>query len=210
MNTKLTRTQVKSLVTEALISELKSHPEKLTEEELNELLAGLKGLFGKGADAASKTTSAVTGAAKTAATNVGRAVGRKVGNAVEKVGTTAKNAAGAVKDAYMDAETAPAIEKSAGELEKAAAELAKKKQYVKGYQVKDAGGTEVDAEVMIDDTAKELNQTVAQLRTIAAQKKAGAREQGTRTATPPAAPVNESRIQEAETVLEILKRNGLA
>lgn len=205
MNTKMTRAQVRSLVTEALVSELKSRPERLTEEELNELLAGLKGLFGKGAD---KVASAAT-TAKTAATDAAGRAGKAIGTAAKNVQDTAAKAAGAVKDAYKDAETAPAIEKVAGELAKAATELTSKKQYVKGYQVQGDDGSAVDADVMIDDTAKELNQTVAQLRTIAQQKKEGARQQGTRTATPPPAPVAESRIKEAEMVLEILKRNGL-
>lgn len=205
MNTKMTRAQVKSLVTEALVSELKSRPEKLTEEELNELLAGIKGLFGASAN---KAASAAT-AAKNVATSAAGKAGRAIGAAAKSVQDTATKAAGAVKDVYKDAETAPAIEKVAGSLAKAANELSSKKQYVKGYQVQGDSGSAVDADVMIDDTTKELNQTVAQLRMIANQKKEGARQQGLRTANPPPAPVTESKVKEAEMVLEILKRNGL-
>jgi hypothetical protein len=97
---KVSKKQLEALIRESVAEEIES----LNEEELQELLGGLKNLFGTGAKAvqgaAQRAGTAVSGAAQKAGTAISGAAGK---------------AAGAVKTAYQTGETQAAkqsVEKS--------------------------------------------------------------------------------------------------
>jgi hypothetical protein len=114
---KVTKKQLENMIRESVEEEIGS----LNEEELNELLGGLKNLFGTGAKAvqgaAQSAGKAVSGAAQTA--------GRAVSGAAQKAGTAisgvAGQAAGAVKGAYQQGEKTSALSKVGKELQNAIA-----------------------------------------------------------------------------------------
>lgn len=91
---KVTKKQLENLIRESVIEQIDS----LNEEELNELLGGLKGLTQGAVQGAKAVGGAAYGKAKAA-----------VGNAAAKVNTAATNAAGAVKGAYQAGEKQAAL-----------------------------------------------------------------------------------------------------
>lgn len=103
---KVTKTQLEAMVLEAVQAEVKT----LNEEELAELLGGLKGMFQAGAkgvaSGAQKAAGAVAGAANQAAGAV-KGAAQQVGGAVKGA---AQQAAGAVKGAYQQGETQAAVQ----------------------------------------------------------------------------------------------------
>ena len=113
---KVTKSQLEALIRESVNEQVSN----LNEEELEELLGGLKGMFGaagagikKGAQAvgsavggaAQRAGSAVTGAARTAGSAVTGAA-QRAGSAVTGA---AAGAAGAVKGAYQAGEATAAL-----------------------------------------------------------------------------------------------------
>lgn len=96
---KVTKEQLEKIVLEAVQAEMS----QLNEEELEELLGGLKGMFGGAAQGIARGASAVGGAVKGAAQGIGGAIhgaGQAVVGQAQKAGQAIKGAAGAVKGAY--------------------------------------------------------------------------------------------------------------
>jgi hypothetical protein len=98
---RVNKNQLEALIRESVQEEIES----LNEEELQELLGGLKGLAGGAANVARRAGSAVAGAGRAAGAAVGGAA-RKAGGAVAGA---AGAAAGAVKGAYQEGEKQQAI-----------------------------------------------------------------------------------------------------
>ncbi|TXH08121.1 MAG: hypothetical protein E6R04_11160 [Spirochaetes bacterium] len=99
---KVKRSEIEQLVRESIHEEL----ENLSEEELQELLGGLKGMFGAAGQGIKQGAQRVAGAAQ--------AVGQKVAGAAQQAGQAvagaAGKAAGAVKGAYQAGETSSAMQ----------------------------------------------------------------------------------------------------
>ncbi len=99
---KVKRSEIEQLVRESIHEEL----ENLSEEELQELLGGLKGMFGAAGQGIKQGAQRVAGAAQ--------AVGQKVAGAAQQAGQAvagaAGKAAGAVKGAYQAGETTSAMQ----------------------------------------------------------------------------------------------------
>lgn len=106
---KIKKTELESLIKEALIAEAAG---KLNEQELQELLGGLKGLFGAGAGAAKKAGKAVAGAANAGVGMVKKGV-QAASGAVDKAASAASGAIGkagqAVAGAYQQGEKQAAV-----------------------------------------------------------------------------------------------------
>lgn len=114
---KVTKEQLEKMVLEAVQAEVG----QLNEEELEELLGGLKGMFGaagkgiaKGAQAVgsgiAKGVQAVGGAVKGAGQAVGQAIGGAAQKAGQAVSGAAQKAGAAVKGAYQAGETKAAVD----------------------------------------------------------------------------------------------------
>ena len=108
---KVAKAQIEQMVRESIREEL----ETLTEEELQELLGGLKGLFGAAGQGISKGAQAVKGAAQQA----GQAVKGAAQQAGQAVAGAAGKAAGAVKGAYQAGETKSAMQTVSTSIQKA-------------------------------------------------------------------------------------------
>lgn len=103
---KVKKSQLEALIREAVQTQVS----ELNEEELEELLGGLKNLFGTGAKAvggaAQRAGSAIGGAVKGA----GQAVAGQAQRVGQAVSGAAAGAAGAVKGAYQAGEKTAAIQ----------------------------------------------------------------------------------------------------
>jgi hypothetical protein len=197
MKTKLSERQVRALIAEALIEELKSRPEKLTEAELQEFLGGLKGGLGA--------------IGKGIAGGIGKAAGAVAGG-VEKGYKAAKDAKDtavtAVRDAAKVGEDVAALEKAS----KVFAEMYH--TATKAFDTLKKRGltaeTPPGANQNFDSLFRQFQSISAVLYDLAeksaAAKKETTKAPGEREATPPQAA---EKIPEARRVYEILERNGL-
>jgi hypothetical protein len=125
---KVKRSEVEQLVRESIHEEL----ENLSEEELTELLGGLKGLFGAAGQGVKQGVQKVAGAAQQAGQAVrgaAQAAGQKVAGVAQQAGQAVAGAAGkvggAVKGAYQAGETSSAMQSVSKGIENAIASVDK-------------------------------------------------------------------------------------
>lgn len=114
---KVKKSDIERMVRESINEEL----ETLTEEELQELLGGLKGMFGAAKQGVQKAGQAVAGVAKQgvqAVTGAAQQAGQAVAGAAGK-------AAGAVKGAYQAGETQSAMQSVSKGIQSAIAQVDK-------------------------------------------------------------------------------------
>lgn len=114
---KVKKSDIERMVQESINEEL----ETLTEEELQELLGGLKGMFGAAKQGVQKAGQAVAGAAKQgvqAVTGAAKQAGQAVAGAAGK-------AAGAVQGAYQAGETQSAMQSVSKGIQSAIAQVDK-------------------------------------------------------------------------------------
>lgn len=129
---KVKKSDIERMVRESINEEL----ETLTEEELQELLGGLKGMFGAAKQGVQKAGQAVAGAAKQGVQKAGQAVAGAAKQGVQAVTGAAQQAgqavagaagkaAGAVKGAYQAGETQSAMQSVSKGIQSAIAQVDK-------------------------------------------------------------------------------------
>jgi hypothetical protein len=196
MKTKLTEAQVRTLIAEALIQELKSRPEKLTEAELQELLGALKGGLGT-----------ITGGIKKGLGAAATAVAGKVEQGYKAASTAATSAKDAVVAGAKAGEDIATLEKASGVVSKVAASAEQVLRDLQGRKLSNANvnlpsGNVTTVEKGIASIQGDLQAISAALKQNAAQIKAN-------KGKPATDPNATATTQEARRVYEILERNGL-